>query len=110
MNALSIFQFIHNADFVDLAVALIVFLLGTIAYYSQQQAKSVKEFRRENTVDHMNIEKKIVEMDTWTHSVHENQIEPSFELSKKNQLEIIDVREKVRNHEDRIVTIEEKVK
>jgi hypothetical protein len=110
MNTLSIFQFVHDASFLDFIMVLVTFLLGLVAYYSQQQAKSIKEFRRENTVDHMNIEKKIVEMDTWTHSVHENQIEPAFDLSKKNQLEIIDVREKVRNHEGRIKKIEQKVK
>ena len=107
---LTVFKFIQDASFLDFVMVLVTFLLGLVAYYSQQQAKSIKEFRKENTVDHLNMEKKMVEIDTWTKSIHKSQIAPAFKLSQKNENEIIDIRARVRNHEGRIIEIEKKVK
>jgi hypothetical protein len=96
-------------DIGDLFLLIISVLLGLVAFFSKQQVNKMDKFMRDNTVDHMNMEKRLVDIDTWTKAVHETQIEPTLQKANKNEKEIIDIRGKVRNHERRISKIEMKI-
>ena len=100
----------YMPDIGDIFLLVISALLTLITIFSKQQLGKMDKFMKENTVDHMNMEKKLINIDTWTKSIHETQIEPTLQKANKNEKEVLDIRGKVRNHEGRITTLEKKVK
>ena len=99
----------YMPDIGDLFLLVISALLTLVTIYSKQQVTKMDRFMRENTTDHLNMEKRLVDIDTWTKAVHESEIAPTLKKANKNEKEIIDIRGKVRNHEGRILKIEKKI-
>jgi len=96
-------------DIGDFLLLIIAALVGLLTFFSKKQVDKMEKFMTQNTADHMNIEKRLVDVDTWTRSIHETQIQPTLKKANKNEKEIIEIRGEVRNHEGRITTIEKKI-
>lgn len=97
-------------DLGDFFLLIISVLLGLITMLSKKQVDKMEKFMTQNTVDHMNIEKKLVDVDTWTKSIHETQIEPTLKKANENEKNLINIRGQVRDHEGRIINLEKKYK
>ena len=93
----------------DFLLLVISALLSLIVYYSKKHYEKTESFVRENNASHLNIEKKLENVDTWTRSVHKTEIEPTKKKADKNENEIIGIKGVIKNHEGRINRIEKKV-
>lgn len=97
-------------DVGDFLLLIISVLLGLLTMFSKQQVEKMDRFMRENSADHMNMQKQLVDIDTWTKSIHKTQIEPTLKKANENEKNLINIRGQVRDHEGRIINLEKKVK
>ena len=97
-------------DVGDFFLMIISVLMSVLTIIGRKQLSQFSNFRKENTVDHLNMEKKLIELQTWAKETNKNKIDPAFKSSEENEKNLIDVRGRIRNHEGRIVRIEKEIK
>ena len=108
MQILSILS-TYVPDVGDFLLVVISALLSFIVYYSKKHIEKTEEFMTENTASHLQLEKKLENVDTWTRAIHKTEIEPTVQKADNNENEILTLKGSVKDHEGRIIRIEKKV-
>lgn len=95
-------------DVGDFLLLIISVLLGYIAYISQRNMKRFDDFAKQNTVDHLNMEKRQIRSDEMLKSMHNFEINPVIKKAADNERHIVEIRGTLRNHEGRIKSVEKR--
>lgn len=95
-------------DISDFLLLVISILLTVISLYSRQQVRKMDRFMTQNTVDHLNMERRQIKNEQWIKSVHQFEIEPTIKKVAQNEKDIVDIRGDLRAHGGRLKKIEEK--